>query len=204
MFFDFRLLVSPCVYGGTFFVGGEQVGKAALTKKEAVVKEIEEKIENSTSLVLVDYRGLTVEEVTELRNQYREEDVEYKVYKNTLLRLAFNNLGIEGMDEYLTGPSAVAFSMGDSTSSAKVTDKFAKDHKDLEVKAGLIDGELLDVAGVEKLAKIPSREELLQSLVMSVKAPITNFVLTTKNMVEDPMRDLIHVAETLAERAEEE
>ena len=179
------------------------MSQGALSKKQAIVKEIEEKIQNSTSLVLVDYRGLTVDEVTELRNQYREEDVEYKVYKNTLLRLAFNNLGIEDMNEYLVGPSAVAFSMGDSTSSAKITDKFAKDHKDLVVKAGMIDGELLDVAGVEALAKVPSREELLHSLVASIKAPITNFVLTTKNMVEDPMRDLIHVAETLAERAAE-
>lgn len=179
------------------------MSKAVLEKKQSIVKEIEEKIENSKSLVLVDYRGLTVQEVTELRNQFRENDVEYKVYKNTLMRRAFQNQGHEEILDYLTGPNAIAFAMEDATTSAKISEKFAKDHKNLEIKAGLIDGNFLDNDGVIKLAKIPSREELIGKLIGSLNSPITNLVMTTKNMINEPMRNLIHVAETLAERGED-
>ena len=173
---------------------------AVLKQKEAVVKEIEEKIQNSRSVVIVDYRGLSVAEVTELRSQFRENDIDYKVYKNTLSRRAFKNLGYDDILEHLIGPNAIAFALSDATASAKVTSKFAEENNKLEIKAGLLGEEVLDVAGISKLAKIPSREVLIGKLVGSLNAPISNFVNTTQQMLHSPMRNLIHVAETLAER----
>ena len=173
---------------------------AVLKQKQAVVTEIEEKIKNSKSIVVVDYRGLSVSEVTELRGQFRDNDIDYKVYKNTLARRAFQNLGHDGILEHLTGPNAIAFAMSDATASAKVTTKFAEENDKLEIKAGMLDGQVLDVAGISKLAKIPSREVLIGKLVGSLKSPISNFVNTTQQMLHSPMRNLIHVAETLAER----
>lgn len=185
---------------GLFIFGGEKV--SALSKKEQIVQEIEEKFDQSKSAVLLDYRGLTVEEVTDLRNKYREKDVYYKVYKNTLVKIALNNKGITVLDDYLIGPNAIAFSMEEATDAAKVSDDFAKENDKLEIKAGLLDGELLTVEGVLKLAKLPSKEELIAKLIGSINSPITNFVMTANNLVQDPLRDLIHVANTLAERME--
>lgn len=173
---------------------------AVLKQKEAVVSEIEEKIKNSHSIVIVDYRGLSVSEVTELRSQFRENDIDYKVYKNTLMRRAFTNLGHEDMLEFLTGPNAIAFANSDATSSAKVTTKYAKENDKLEIKAGLLGDKVLDVDGISKLAKIPSREVLIGKLVGNLSSPISNFVNTTQQLTQTPLRNLIHVAETLAER----
>lgn len=174
--------------------------ESVLKQKEAIVSEIEEKIKNSASIVIVDYRGLTVSDVTELRNQFRENDVDYKVYKNTLARRAFENLGFEGINEYLTGPNAIAFSRSDATASAKITTKFAKENNKLEIKVGMLDDKIIDVQGIDKLAKIPSREELVGKLVGSLSSPISNFVNTTRQLVQTPLRDLAYIAETLAER----
>lgn len=185
---------------GLFIIGGERV--SALTKKEQIVQEIEEKIDQSKAVVLVEYRGLTVDEVTDLRNKYRENDVYYKVYKNTLMKIALNNKGITELDEFLTGPNAVAFSMEEATDAAKVSEAFSKENDKLEIKAGLLDGNLLSVEEVIKLAKLPSKEELIGKLIGSLNSPITNFVMTASNLVKDPMRDLVHVANTLAERME--
>lgn len=161
---------------GLFFYGGERVKEAILKQKQDIVQEIEDKIKNSHSLVLVDYRGLTVEEVTNLRNEYRKNNVDYKVYKNTLMKFAFDNLGYRDFAEVLKGPSAVAFSLEDVTSSAKVTNDFAKTNDKLKIKAGIVDGKVLDVAGVISLASIPSREVLLTKLLGSIKSPVANFV----------------------------
>lgn len=178
--------------------------ESVLKQKEAVVSEIEEKIENSTSMVIVDYRGLSVSDVTELRNKFRENDVDYKVYKNTLARRAFENLGHDEVLDFLTGPNAIAFSRSDATASAKITTEFAKENKNLEIKAGMLDGRLLDPEGVNRLAKIPSREELIGKLVGSLSSPISNLVNTAQQMIHSPLRDLAYIAETLAERKESE
>ena len=197
---DYILLVSPYVYGETIFYGGERVKDSVLKQKQAVVAEIEDKIKNSKSLVVVDYRGLSVADVTELRSQFRENNVDYKVYKNTLTRRAFENLGYTDILEHLTGPNAIAFSMDDATTSAKVTSKFAETNNKLEIKVGMLGDNVLDVAEISKLAKIPSREVLIGKLVGSLNAPISNFVNVTQQLINTPMRNLIHVAETLAER----
>lgn len=144
------------------------------TLKEAKVAEIKEKLEKAKAVVIADYQGLTVEEDTQLRKNLRTEGVEYKVYKNTLVTLAAKELGIEGLDEFLEGPSAIAFSYEDVTAPARILNNFANDHKKLELKAGLIDGEIYDKEKIVQLASIPSKEVLIAKLLGSIKAPLSN------------------------------
>ena len=143
--------------------------------KEAKVAEIKEKLEKAQSVVLASYQGLTVEQDTNLRKSLREAGVEYKVYKNTLVTLAAKELGFDGIVEYLEGPVSIAFGYEDATAPARVLNDFAKDHKKLELKAGVVDGIVYDKAGVEKLATIPSKEVLIAKLLGSFKAPLSNF-----------------------------
>ncbi len=143
--------------------------------KEIKVAEIKEKLEKAQSVVLAKYQGLTVEEDTLLRKNLREAGVEYKVYKNTLVTLAAKELGIEGIDEYLEGPVSIAFGYDDVTAPARILNDFAKDHKALELKAGIVDGELYDSAKIQQLATIPSKEVLIAKLLGSIKSPISSF-----------------------------
>ena len=142
--------------------------------KEAKVAEIKEKLEKAQAVVLAKYQGLTVEEDTLLRKNLREAGIEYKVYKNTLVTLAVKELGIEGFDEYLEGPVSIAFGYDDVTAPARILNDFAKDHKALELKAGIVDGELYDAAKIQQLATIPSKEVLIAKLLGSFKAPLSN------------------------------
>lgn len=142
--------------------------------KQAKVAEIREKLEKSQGIVLADYQGLTVEEDTALRKVLREEGVEYKVYKNNLVVLAAKELGIQGLDTYLEGPVSIAFGYEDATAPARVLNTFAKDHKKLELKAGMVDGTVYDKSQVEKLATIPSKEVLIAKLLGSFKAPLSS------------------------------
>jgi large subunit ribosomal protein L10 len=142
--------------------------------KEAKVAEIKEKLEKSQSIVLADYQGLTVEEDTTLRKTLREAGVEYKVYKNNLVALAAKELGVEGLDAYLEGPVSIAFGYEDSTAPARVLHTFAKDHKKLELKAGMVEGTLYNKAEIEQIATIPSKEVLIAKLLGSFKAPLSN------------------------------
>ena len=139
--------------------------------KEAKVLEIKEKLEKAQGVVLADYQGLSVEEDTMLRKSLREAGVEYKVYKNSLVTRAANELGLGDVVQYLEGPVSIAFGYED----ARVLNNFAKDHKKLELKAGIVDGIVYDKAGVEKLATIPSKEVLIAKLLGSFKAPLSNF-----------------------------
>lgn len=148
----------------------------AIEMKKAVVAEIKEKLVAAKSVVLIDYRGLTVAEVTELRNQCRKAGVEYAVLKNTMVSLAAKELGIEGLDDYLKGPTAVAFGMEDAVAPAKVLTEFIKKTKKTEVKCGLLDGQILDAAGVEALAAIPSREVLIAKIMGSMMSAVSKFV----------------------------
>ena len=142
--------------------------------KEAKVAEIKEKLEKANSVVLSQYQGLTVEEDTVLRKNLREAGVEYKVYKNTLVILAAKELGLEGIVEYLEGPVAIAFGYEDVTVAARVLNDFAKDHKKLELKAGIVEGEIYDTDKIKQLATIPSKEVLIAKLLGSFKAPLSN------------------------------
>ena len=149
--------------------------REALQIKSQVVAEIVEKLQKSSSTIVVDYKGLTVEEVTELRKKMREAGVEYKVYKNSLVTRAANELGLGDVVQYLEGPVSIAFGYEDATAPARVLNNFAKDHKKLELKAGLVEGEIYDKAKLEQLASIPSKEVLIAKLLGSFKAPLSNF-----------------------------
>jgi large subunit ribosomal protein L10 len=143
--------------------------------KEAKVAEIKEKLEKAQAVVLAKYQGLTVEEDTQLRKNLREAGVEYRVYKNTLVTLAAKELGLEGIVEYLEGPVSIAFGYEDVTAPARILNDFAKDHKVLELKAGIIDGEIYDSDKIKQLATIPSKEVLIAKLLGSIKSPISSF-----------------------------
>ena len=152
--------------------------------KEAKVAEIKEKLEKATSVVLSKYQGLTVEEDTVLRKNLREAGVEYKVYKNTLVTLAAKELGLEGIVEYLEGPVAIAFGYEDVTVAARVLNDFAKDHKKLELKAGIVEGEIYDTDKIKQLATIPSKEVLIAKLLGSIKSPIASFARVINAIAE--------------------
>jgi len=152
--------------------------------KKVKVEEIREKFAKAESAVVVDYRGLTVEEVTELRAAFRAADVEYKVYKNNLMKLAIKDTQFEGLSVDLAGPSGVAFSYGDPVAPAKIIKDFAKDHKKLELKAGVVQGEYCDITKITEIADIPSREVLLAKLLGSFKAPISNFAYLLQNIID--------------------
>ena len=137
------------------------MSEAAIAKKESLVQAAAEKFESAASVVIVDYRGLTVEEVTNLRKQLREAGVEMKVIKNSILSRAAKKVGLDGLDEVFTGPTAVAFSNDDVVAPAKIIDEFAKDAKALEIKGGVIEGKVSSVEQITALAKLPNREGVL-------------------------------------------
>jgi len=143
-----------------------------LEKKKAVVEELAQKLKDAKSIVLADYRGLTVEQDTKLRKALREAGVEYKVIKNSIISFAVRNSDLEGISKYLSGPTAVAMSATDPVAPSKVLAKFAKDNKQLEIKGGMVEGNIIDVAGVEELASTPSREELLGRLIGSLQGSL--------------------------------
>ena len=147
-----------------------------LELKKAAVAQIKEKLTTAQSVVLVDYRGLNVAEVTELRKQFRAAGVEYAVLKNSLVGIAAKEAGIEGLDSILEGPTALAFGMTDAVAPAKIIAEFAKKNDKLKVKAGILDGAILDVAGVEKLSAIPSREVLIAKVMGSMMSAVSKFV----------------------------
>ena len=143
--------------------------------KQAKVEEIKEKLQKSQSVILASYQGLNVEEDTQLRKSLREAGVEYKVYKNTLVILAAKELGIEGLDEHLQGPISIAIGYDDVTAPARILNDFAKTHKKLELKAGLVQGEIYDADKVKQLANIPSKDILIAKLLGSIKSPLSKF-----------------------------
>ena len=141
-----------------------------LEQKATVVSEIKEKFENAKSVVMFDYRGLSVAEVTELRRKLRENGADYKVYKNTLTKRALDELNIN-MDEYLAGPSAITFGK-DELSIVKVLSDFAKDHNALELKAGIIEGKVAGLEDLKSYAEIPSRDMLLTMLAAGLRGTV--------------------------------
>ena len=160
------------------------MSEAAIAKKESLVQAAAEKFESAASVVIVDYRGLTVEEVTNLRKQLREAGVEMKVIKNSILSRAAKKVGLDGLDEVFTGPTAVAFSNDDVVAPAKIIDEFAKDAKALEIKGGVIEGKVSSVEQITALAKLPNREGLLSMLLSVLQAPVRNVAYAVKAVEE--------------------
>lgn len=152
--------------------------------KQPIVDEIKANVQDAASVVLVDYRGLTVEQDTRLRKQLREADVIYKVYKNTLMKRAFEGTDAAQLDPHLDGPSAIAISKTDATAPARILAKFGKEAEALEIKAGIVEGTYYDEKGIQTISSIPSREELLSKLLGSIQSPITNFARVIKQIAE--------------------
>ncbi|KMZ54282.1 50S ribosomal protein L10 [Dorea sp. D27] len=157
---------------------------AKVELKQPIVDTIAGEVKDAASVVLVDYRGLTVAQDTELRKQLRDAGIIYKVYKNTMMKRAFEGTEYAALEEHLAGPSAIAISKEDATAPARILCKFAKDAKALELKAGVIEGAVYDTEGLTELSKIPSREELLSKLLGSLQSPITNFARVIKQIAE--------------------
>ncbi|EGO9252121.1 50S ribosomal protein L10 [Enterococcus faecalis] len=160
------------------------MSEAAIAKKETLVQAAAEKFESAASVVIVDYRGLTVEELTNLRKQLRDAGVEMKVIKNSILSRAAKKVGLDGLDEVFTGPTAVAFSNDDVVAPAKIIDEFAKDAKALEIKGGVIEGKVSSVEQITALAKLPNREGLLSMLLSVLQAPVRNVAYAVKAVAE--------------------
>jgi len=158
---------------------------AKVELKQPVVQEISENVKDAQSVVVVDYRGLTVAEDTQLRRELREAGVTYKVYKNTMMNFAFKDTDFESLSDVLEGPSAIAISKEDATAPARVLAKFAKDAPALEIKAGVVEGTYYDADGMKAIASVPSREELLSKLLGSIQSPISNFARVLKQIAEN-------------------
>ena len=172
------LAVGKIIKGGARFV-------AKVELKQPIVQEISENIKDAQSVVVVDYRGLTVAEDTQLRKALREAGVSYKVYKNTLVNRAIAGTEFESLKESLEGPSAFAISKDDATAPARILAKFAKTAPALEIKAGVVEGTFYDANGMKAIANVPSREELLSKLLGSLQSPITNLARVLNQIAEN-------------------
>ena len=157
---------------------------AKVELKQPIVEEIKASLDGAKGVVLVDHRGLTVEQDTVLRKSLREAGVTYKVYKNTLVKRAIEGTEFESLKDLLEGPSAIAISKSEATTPASIICKFAKTNDKLEVKGGVVEGAFYDAKGVEVLSTIPSREELLAKFLGSIQSPITNFARVIKQIAE--------------------
>ena len=164
--------------------------------KQAIVQEIADKMKNAQGTVVVDYRGLNVEEVTELRKKARENNIDYKVYKNSMMRFAAKEAGVEGLLDVLVGPTAIAFCEDDPVAPAKLINDFAAAHKALEIRAGVVEGKVLDVAGVKELAELPPREVLVAKVLGGLNAPISGFA----NVLNANLKGLVVALNAIAEQ----
>ncbi|MBO5089041.1 MAG: 50S ribosomal protein L10 [Lachnospiraceae bacterium] len=157
---------------------------AKIELKQPIVEEIKANLDGAQSAVIVDYRGLTVEQDTRLRKELREAGVIYKVYKNTMVRFAIEGTEFEALKDDLEGPNAIAISKEDATAPARILAKFAKEAEALEIKCGIVEGTYYDQAGIKAISSIPSREELLSKLLGSLQSPIANFARVLKQIAE--------------------
>ena len=157
---------------------------AKVELKQPVIQEISENMKGAQSVVVVDYRGLTVAEDTQLRKTLREAGVTYKVYKNTLVRRAIEGTEFESLKDVLEGPNAFAISTTDATAPARVIAKFAKTAPKLEIRAGVVEGSFYDEAGMKAIAEIPSRDELLSRLLGSLQSPVANLARVLNQIAE--------------------
>ena len=157
---------------------------AKVELKQPIVDEIKASLEGAQGVVVVDYRGLTVEQDTQLRKQLREAGVVYKVYKNTLVKRVVAGTEFEPIADTLEGTNAIAFCKTDATAPARILANFAKTADALELKCGVVEGTFYDAAGIATIATIPSREELLSKLLGSMQSPITNFARVIKQIAE--------------------
>jgi large subunit ribosomal protein L10 len=167
-----------------------------INQKREIVDGISKKMKAAKAMVFADYRGLTVEQDTELRNALRKAGVEYRVVKNTLTRFAANENGLEGLDSYLSGPTAMALSDSDPVAPAKVLNEYAKKYEKLELKVGVVEGKIIDVNGIKALADLPPREVLIAKVLGGFNAPISGFV----NVLNGNLRGLVVALKAIADQ----
>lgn len=172
-----------------------------LEKKQAQVAALAERIKGSIAGVVVDYKGINVEDDTKLRRELREAGVEYTVVKNTLLKRAVEDAGLEGLDPILEGTTAIATSADDYVASARILQKYADDHDNFSLKSGYLDGEVIDLAKLQALAKLPSREVLLATVCSVFNAPIAAFARGVQAIVDKGGVEACEKAEAPAEEA---
>lgn len=155
-----------------------------LLQKKAQVNELAQKLKDAKALVLADYRGLTVEQDTNLRRAFRDANVEYTVIKNSIIRFAAKDSGLGGLEKYLEGPTGIAISIDDPIAPSKIMSKYAKDFNNLEIKGGMVEGNVIDENGVKDLASTPSREELLAKFIGSLQSPLYGLAAAINAIVE--------------------
>ncbi|MDY5766752.1 MAG: 50S ribosomal protein L10 [Peptoniphilaceae bacterium] len=172
-----------------------------LQKKQAVIDEIKEQIQNAKSVTVLGYSGINVADVTELRGKYRQSDVVYKVYKNTMVSRAFHELGYEDMDDLLAGPNAFAFSMGEMVDGPKISHEFAKDHEQqFTIKGGFMDGKRMSADEVVALSKLPGKEVLLSMVLRGLQGPIAGLA----NVSQGVLRSVVYALNAIKEKKENE
>lgn len=171
-----------------------------LNLKKEKVAELSKKIKDAKSFILADYRGLSVEQDTKLRRAMREAGIEYAVVKNSIARFAAKENGYEGLEEYLKGPTAIAMSMQDPVSPSKVLFKFAKDYEKLDIKAGVVEGRIVDIEGIKSIASLPSKEELVAKVVGGLSGPLYGIV----NVLNANIRGLAVALSAIAEKKQAE
>ncbi|SHF82651.1 LSU ribosomal protein L10P [Caldanaerobius fijiensis DSM 17918] len=165
-------------------------------EKAQIVQELKEKLSTAQAAILVDYKGINVEEDTKLRRELRQSGVEYKVVKNTLLSIAAKELGYEGLLPYLEGPTALALGVKDPVAPAKVLYNYAKDHENFKFKVGILQGNIIGVDEIINLAKLPPKEELIAKVLGSMNAPIANFV----GVLSATLRNFVYVLNAIKEK----
>ena len=167
-----------------------------LEQKKQVVSDLTEKLQSAACGVVVDYKGINVADDTKLRKQLREAGVEYTVVKNTLLRFAAKNVGLDGLEAVLEGTTALAVSQEDFVAPARILAEYAENNKEFTIKAGFVEGKLLDVKGVQELAKLPSREVLVAKALGGLNAPISGFV----GVLNANLRNLVCALNAIAQK----
>jgi len=175
----------------------ERMSKAREIKSQTVA-EIKQLLQSSASIVLVDYKGVNVEEVTRMRRQLSEAGVKYKVYKNTLVEIAAREVGITGLSTYLSGPTAMAFGLSDPVAPAKQISESIKKLNKMQIKAGILEGKVIDAASVKVLAELPSKQELIAKLLGSLNTPIANLV----GVLGGPVRAFVYTLNSIKESKE--
>ncbi len=178
----------------------EQKINKNLENKMLKVDEITQRLNNAKSMVMVDYKGITVEEINALRVKFREAGVDYVVLKNSLVKRALNNAGITELDELLVGPSAFAFGMKDEVGPAKVIDEFITQTKSdkMTIKAGILEGKVVEPSAIVALSKLPPREVLIAKMMGSLNAPVTNFV----GVLSATLRSLVYAVDAVRKQKE--
>ena len=158
--------------------------KEAYKQKQIIIDEIKDKFERAESAVVIDYMGIPAAEADEMRKKLREAEVDYTVYKNTLVKRAIEGTKYEALGEILEGPSGFAFSYDDATAPARVLNDARKAYKKMEFKGGIIEGEYYDKENIEKIAAIPSRDTLISKFMGSIQSPIANFARVVAQIAE--------------------